>query len=345
MLRDVTGSRGVSKREGPQLDGRRLGAAVAVVLLVARGSGAEGGGDGGVLGGDGIALSQCVCARAPFCVHARRAEPSLPQHMASRGHAVVVVESERRNEVAGFVLGVATGVAALGLAQFLRKRLRRAREGKRAAVVLSGCGYMDGSECTEAIAILVALSELGVQTQVFAPDANQTDVVDHNSGKPLGYVPRNMMQEAARLSRGNVRALTELRAQDFDALLCPGGFGAAKSLSSWAKGDPAAATCLPEVTLALTQFHQQGKPIGLCCIAPTLACMALPNVKITLGKAEPAELWPYGGTLAAAQSRGADVVRMDVGDVCVDAKNKLVTSPAYMFDGKVRPSERRVHIN
>ena len=239
---------------------------------------------------------------------------------------------ESRRETVALVLGITAGVALVHAAHWALRRAKR-RVGKRAAVVLSGCGYLDGSEVTEATAILVSLSELGVKVQVFAPDANQADVVDHNTGKALGYVPRNMLQESARISRGNVRPLTELNASEFDALLCPGGFGVAKSLSTWAKGDPLGARCLPEINLAFAQFHDQGKPIGLCCIAPVMAVMALNNAKVTLGKAEPAEDWPYGGTLSQAHSvsPGVTVVPMEVTGVCVDSKNNLVTTPAYMY--------------
>jgi enhancing lycopene biosynthesis protein 2 len=241
--------------------------------------------------------------------------------------------------------------AAASVAFRLLRRQSKMRRGKRAAVVLSGCGYvrgcpaaaaltrvlrgralqLDGSEVTESVAMLVALSEFGVAVTVFAPDANQTDVVDHNSGKALGYVPRHMMQESARISRGNVRALKDLDASEFDALLCPGGFGAAKSLSTWAKGDAQAAAVLPDLKRAMLQFREQGKPIGLCCIAPTLASRCFEAITVTVGRAGPGEDWPYAGTVAQLEALpGVKHVEMDVGEVCVDAGNKLVTTPAYM---------------
>jgi len=233
------------------------------------------------------------------------------------------------------------GGLLLGLT--LREARKRARtygkSGKKAAVILCGVGYLDGSEVTEAVSILVSLSEMGVKAQVFAPDANQTDVVDHQTGKALGYVPRHMIQESARISRGNVRPLSELDANEFDALLCPGGFGVAKSLSNWAKGDVNACVVLADVKRVLLQFREQAKPIGLCCIAPTLACKCFQTVTVTVGKPEPADAWPYGGTVSQLKSiSGVTHEEHAVHEVCVDYKNKLVTSPAYM-SGTAGPHE------
>ena len=40
----------------------------------------------------------------------------------------------------------------------------------RAAVVLAGCGVYDGSEITESVSMLIALSKNGASYRVFAPN-------------------------------------------------------------------------------------------------------------------------------------------------------------------------------
>lgn len=192
---------------------------------------------------------------------------------------------------------------------------------------------MDGSETTEAIAAMVSLSELGFEVSVFAPEGAQADVVDHQTVRALGYAPRNIIQESARLSRGNVLPLQQLSASEFDCLVVPGGFGAAKNLCNWASAAaPQDCEAKPEMRSVLEAFYEQKKPIALCCIAPVLAAVVFKTkqVIVTVGGAEAGEDWPYAGTVGQLKSIGAKPVECKVGEVCVDTANKLVTSPAYM---------------
>ena len=191
---------------------------------------------------------------------------------------------------------------------------------------------MDGSETTETISALISLSELGIEVVPFAPDANQADVYDHQGARTLGYAPRHMMQEAARLTRGGVHALSELNAENFDALVIPGGFGVAKSLSNWATAsNPSQCEVIPDLKNAIEQFHALKKPIGLCCIAPVLAAVIFKKVTLTVGKAEPNDLWPYGGTVSQIQSLGATNIPCEVTEIAIDYDHKIVTTPAFMF--------------
>ena len=128
---------------------------------------------------------------------------------------------------------------------------------------------------------------------------------------------RNVLEESARISRGNCKDLGLLKAIDFDALLIPGGFGVAKNLSDFAftgkdmqvKGD---------VALVLKDFHAAGKVIGMTCIAPLLAAKVLGDkkLKMTLGKHK--ENFPFSGTIDLASSFGNRMEELDVNDVCVD---------------------------
>ena len=78
------------------------------------------------------------------------------------------------------------------------------------------------------------------------------------------------MEESARIARGNVKDLNELDFHDFDALIIPGGFGAAKNLSDFGiVGDKMKVS--DDVAKVLNDFKDSKKVIGLACIAPILA--------------------------------------------------------------------------
>ncbi|XP_068122428.1 glutamine amidotransferase-like class 1 domain-containing protein 3, mitochondrial [Hyperolius riggenbachi] len=199
----------------------------------------------------------------------------------------------------------------------------------RVAVVLSGCGVYDGTEIHEASAILVHLSRAGAEVKMFAPDIPQMHVVDHSKGQP-SQESRNVLVESARLARGDITALSQLSAQDYDAVIFPGGFGAAKNLSSFAV-DGESCSVHSEVERILQDFNKAKKPIGLCCIAPVLAAKVIPGVEVTVGQEEEqGGKWPYAGTSKAIQGMGGKHSAKEVHEVHVDKTHKVVTTPAFM---------------
>uniref|UniRef100_UPI00358E0388 putative glutamine amidotransferase-like class 1 domain-containing protein 3B, mitochondrial isoform X3 n=1 Tax=Myxine glutinosa TaxID=7769 RepID=UPI00358E0388 len=131
----------------------------------------------------------------------------------------------------------------------------------RVAVVLSGAGVYDGSELHEASAVLVHLSRGGAKVKIFAPNIPQMHVVDHTKGQPVEGETRNVLVESARIARGNIDELKQLSVSEHDAVIFPGGFGAAKNLSSFAVDGPACKV-EPEVERILKEFHKAQKPIG-----------------------------------------------------------------------------------
>ncbi|XP_040566712.1 glutamine amidotransferase-like class 1 domain-containing protein 3, mitochondrial [Lepeophtheirus salmonis] len=198
-------------------------------------------------------------------------------------------------------------------------------------VVLSGSGVYDGSEIHEASATLVALTRAGKTPVVYSLDKDQAHVIDHSKGIPIEGQTRNVLVESSRIARAAPLDLKSLELGDVDALIFPGGFGAAKNLSDFAfNGDKL--TLDPVVESKIKDFHSNGKPLAFCCIAPILAAKTIPGVSITLGKRGAG--WPHEGSLDAANSLGANVVEKEVTEVCVDEKNKVVSSPAFMYDGK-----------
>uniref|UniRef100_A0A7S0FI14 DJ-1/PfpI domain-containing protein n=1 Tax=Pyrodinium bahamense TaxID=73915 RepID=A0A7S0FI14_9DINO len=207
----------------------------------------------------------------------------------------------------------------------------RSAVGKRVAVVLAGCGVYDGSEIQEAVFALNKLSKVGAKVQCFAPDKNQMHVINHTNGSEMTET-RNVLVESARICRGNIQNITGLKAADFDAVVFPGGFGVAKNLSDLAVKGPEV-TVEPETQRVIQDFHAASKPVGLCCIAPGLAAKALekvPGLELTLGGEEEGKKWPYAGTVGAVKALGSTHVPKPVSEAHVDAKNKVITSPAYM---------------
>uniref|UniRef100_A0A8D0DVU9 GAL3A protein n=1 Tax=Salvator merianae TaxID=96440 RepID=A0A8D0DVU9_SALMN len=201
--------------------------------------------------------------------------------------------------------------------------------GKRVALVLAGCGVFDGSEIHEASAVLVHLSRGGAEVKIFAPNIEQMHVVDHLKGSPTEE-KRNVLVESARLARGNIQDLTELKVDEFDAIIFPGGFGVAKNLCSWAvAGKDCTVNDLVKSTLQA--FHHAKKPIGLCCISPVLAAKVFPGCEVTVGFSKNEDgRFPDAETAAAIEKLGCKHISKDVNEAHVDSTNKIVTTCAFM---------------
>ncbi|XP_067008590.2 ES1 protein homolog, mitochondrial [Anabrus simplex] len=202
------------------------------------------------------------------------------------------------------------------------------------AVVLSGCGVYDGTEIHEAAAVLSHLSREGAEPLCFAPDIPQLHVVDHTKGQPAENQIRGVLTESARIARGYIQSLSSLQASMADAVVFPGGFGAAKNLSDWAIKGPDCAVN-EDVARVLKEFHKDKKPIALCCIAPVLAAKVLSDIKITVGQMDKGTgKWPYAGTIDQLKSLGVHVELKNVNEISFDSKNLIITTPAFMYDGK-----------
>lgn len=192
----------------------------------------------------------------------------------------------------------------------------------RVAVVLSGCGYLDGSEIHESVITLLALDRAGADVECLAPDKPQLDVVDHRSGEAVSGESRNVLAESARIARGAIRDVAEARAEDYDAVILPGGYGAAKNLSSFATEGPGCSVD-PGVERLLRGAHEAGKPVGLICIAPAVGARLFPEVELTIG-ADP-------DTASALEQMGAHHKSCAVESFVCDEKAKVVSCPAYML--------------
>jgi enhancing lycopene biosynthesis protein 2 len=200
---------------------------------------------------------------------------------------------------------------------------------KKIGVILSGCGVYDGSEIHEAVITLLAIDRAGAEAVCMAPDIPQMHVINHLTGEPVEGETRNVLVESARIARGDIRNLATVTAADFDALILPGGFGAAKNLCNFAVNGPDCSVN-PEVSRVLKETVAAGKPVAAVCIAPALLAKVLGpsnSPALTIGTDE--------GTAAALNKMGAKHISCPVRETVIDEENKIVSSPAYMLAGRI----------
>ena len=199
---------------------------------------------------------------------------------------------------------------------------------KKIGVLLSGCGVFDGSEIHEAVLTLLFLDQAGAETVCMAPDTDQMHVINHLT-QEVSDEKRNVLVESARIARGAIQDVKEINAGDIDALIIPGGFGAAKNLSDFAVSGPDAKVHA-EVKRLVNEMVSAGKPVGAICIAPATLTKAMADQKpeVTIGNDE--------GTAAAIEQMGGQHQNCTVDMIHVDQTNRVVTTPAYMLGPSIK---------
>ncbi len=206
---------------------------------------------------------------------------------------------------------------------------------KRVGVILSGCGVFDGAEIHESVLTILALAKKGYEIEFLAPNVEQAHVVNHHNGQVMNE-SRNVLVESARIARGPVRDVAEANADDFDGIVLPGGFGAAKNLCTFAF-DGAKAKIDPHVERLVKECHDAGKPQAFLCIAPAVAAKALLGSEVTL------TIGTDSDTAAGIEKLGAKHENAPVHKAVVDANNRVVSSPAYMLAGNILEVEASIN--
>lgn len=196
----------------------------------------------------------------------------------------------------------------------------------KVGVCLSGCGFLDGTEIHEAVSTLLALDQAGAEIACFAPDVEQAEVVDHLDSNPVPGKTRNVLAESARIARCEIEPLAKASAMDLDALIFPGGFGAACNLCSFASDGPDC-TLNPDVERLIGEMIDAGKPVGFICIAPVIAA----RVYGARGLQPVLTIGNDPDTAAAIEAMGATHQDCPATGAVVDEANRLVSTPAYML--------------
>jgi len=200
----------------------------------------------------------------------------------------------------------------------------------KVGVVLSGCGVYDGSEIHEAVVTLLALDRAGAEAVCMAPNIDVA-VVNHLTGKPVTGETRNVLVESARIARGKILDIAKVKVGDVDALIFPGGFGAAKNLCDFAVNG-SDCTAQPDVARLVRELVAAKKPLAAICIAPALISRILGDDKLahklTIGNDKE--------TAAALTKMGTEHVSCPVSNFVIDSANRLISTPAYMLAGSIR---------
>lgn len=196
---------------------------------------------------------------------------------------------------------------------------------KRFAIILSGSGVYDGSEIHEATMTMLSIIQHDCTYDCFAPNIKQHHVVNHLTGEVTNE-QRNVLVESARIARGDIKAIDEFDANEFDAVIFPGGFGVAKNLSNFAfEGENCDVN--PQIRKVIEEMNRMDKPIGALCISPVIIAKVLANSTLTIGNDE--------ATAKQITNMGATHVNTSYGEVIADKKNKVFTTPCYMLDSNI----------
>ncbi len=205
---------------------------------------------------------------------------------------------------------------------------------KRVAIILSGCGVYDGSEIHETVLTMLAVEQNGAQYRCFAPNIAQYHVINHLTGEVSEHESRNVLVESARIARGDIEDITALNVDEFDALIVPGGFGAAKNLCDFAiKGEHCSVQ--PQVLTACKSFAKAKKPAGYMCIAPAM-------VALVYGNDSQATIGTDQATATQLTAMGLEHLSCPVDDIIIDEKNKVISTPAYMLAGNISEAAKGI---
>lgn len=204
-------------------------------------------------------------------------------------------------------------------------------------VLLSGAGVYDGAEIQEAVLTLLEIERLGYEAVCIGIDAPQHHVVNHLNGAEQSS-PRNMLEEAARIARGQIQEIRTVVPADIDALVIPGGFGSAKNFSTWAFDGPNG-HIRPDVKLLLVNMYNVGKPIVALCVSPVLLALAFegmdPAPFLTIGSTQVASPYQISGFQEGLQAKGMQTKECSIQEICVDTPNRIITAPCYMLEASL----------
>ena len=207
----------------------------------------------------------------------------------------------------------------------------------RIGVLLSGNGVYDGSEIHESVFTLLAIDENRGEAVCMAPNIDQHHVVNHISGDEMPE-KRNVLIEAARIARGAISDLAEISVENLDALVIPGGFGAAKNLTKWAFNGPDG-EIEPDVKRIISEMVKAGKPIVGICMGPTVIAKALEGAglkeHLSVGTTEEASPYEIDDISKGLEKAGAVAEMKSINEISIDETNTIICAPSYMMEGSI----------
>jgi enhancing lycopene biosynthesis protein 2 len=208
---------------------------------------------------------------------------------------------------------------------YLCRKIKRNTMNKKFAIIIGGCGHRDGSEIHETTMTMLAVENHGCRYELFAPDREQHHVINHLTGEEMAE-KRNMLVEAARIARGQIKSLDDFNVNDFDAVIFPGGYGVAKNFFNYAFKGVNASTDT-QIEQVIKVIRAANKPIGALCIAPVLLAKVLKNITVTIGN--------DNATAQDVAVMGSHNINTSHGEVVSDKVNKIFSTPAYMLNASI----------
>ncbi|MFM7643703.1 MAG: isoprenoid biosynthesis glyoxalase ElbB [Sphingomonadales bacterium] len=201
-------------------------------------------------------------------------------------------------------------------------------------VLLSGAGVYDGAEIQEAVLTLLEIERMGYEPVCIGIDAQQHHVINHLNGQEQAQ-SRNMLEEAARIARGQIKEISAVVPADLDALVIPGGFGSAKNFSTWAFDGPEG-SMRADVKLLLVNMYNVGKPIVALCVSPVLLALALEGIHpapiLTIGSTQEASPYQISAFQEGLQAKAMQTTDCNIDEICIDSTNRIITAPCYMLE-------------
>lgn len=216
---------------------------------------------------------------------------------------------------------------------------------KKVGVILSGCGVYDGSEIQEAVLTFLEIVREGGTYQCYAPDINQHHVINHRTGEEMKET-RNILIESARIARGDIKPLSEFNITDVDAIVIPGGFGAAKNLTKWAFSGPDG-DILSDLKKAISSCVDAGKPVVGLCMGPTVIAKALEDTKVrarmTVGSTKGKSPYDIASIMGGMEKTGVVAEMREIDEISIDKNYKIITAPCYMMEGNIADVHKNIH--
>lgn len=204
-------------------------------------------------------------------------------------------------------------------------------------ILLSGSGVYDGSEIHEAVFTMLCIAQHGAEHLIFAPNTNHHHIINHITGEEMKE-QRNVLVESARIARGDIKDLDSVSVNDFDALVIPGGFGAAKNITKWAFFGPDG-EINSKVKLIILNAIKAQKPIAALCMGPTVIAKALENSglksKLTVGSTSEKSPYDIASISEGMEKLGAVAEMKSIKEISIDIENKIVTAPCYMMEASI----------
>ncbi|KAL7302706.1 hypothetical protein TKK_0004760 [Trichogramma kaykai] len=224
-----------------------------------------------------------------------------------------------------------------------------ATDARKVAVVVSGCGDIDGSSILETTSLAVHLHRCGLAAELFGPDEETARFFDfrtresYKNDETLWHkknrikVTRNTLSMAARLLVNHeVWPLEDLDYRRFKALVIPGGAGVGFILSNFLD---AANTGIvnPNLKYKIEDFSKSKKPIGTISYAGILVAQVIPGVRLTIGRSDGDAGLPRD-LIGLATAFGAEHVDKRADETCEDVERNVYSTPGLTVRTDPRPA-------